>query len=639
MITQSPVTKGKQDWNTLGRGLPSTAFIRDPEVKRFLDAAVQNVRYCLLKVQDIRESPGEPEDITKRTKILKPAVPEAVMISATWDEATSADLVGAVNPHEHETTYVFQYMHVHYDMTTDSYPESDFLTPGYLESEEFDAGDGNVNVDALTTLTSLDTTARYYVRIKAWNEVGTVYSNVLAVDTCKNPEVTVDEAILVSASGVTLSGTVNPHGLETFVHFVYATSPKATGESTAIVNIGSGTSPVDVSATVTGLDHHSQYYFWIVAENTCGLTDCNDNGKEQFCSGGYISEIKSFWTLNLYAPVVENFGASNVTETTARLTGSVNPVGKETTWSFPYGPTHGLATYGLVTVDTILSPTATPSGNAGAGYEAVDLIVDIAGLIPGVQYYCQVIGTNADGTAYSDIQGFTPPLPILGLSGSLNFGQWLTGTTGTATRTVTITNEGGSGSTLNWIASIAMDAPFSGTISMSPSSGALTSGQSENITVTVTKDTVSVGAYTGTFTASAIYCTDVEIPAEVEVFPLYNGQLKVISTYVCEQGGSGGPQTNYATMVNSTGSTLTVGGLYFGINKLTAEEKGLPIGTYVARYQDKVFWNVENTCIDEAGFTSGTGCPAGTMVRHHYEWYPGHPLYAYYTYTVVYGPP
>jgi len=51
----------------LARGMPSTANIQDPEVKRVCDAIKQNLDYLIAKVQDIRV----PDESLPRTDITK----------------------------------------------------------------------------------------------------------------------------------------------------------------------------------------------------------------------------------------------------------------------------------------------------------------------------------------------------------------------------------------------------------------------------------------------------------------------------------------------------------------------------------------------------------------------------------------
>jgi glutamate dehydrogenase/leucine dehydrogenase len=57
----------RNDWNKLARGMPSTANIKDPEIRRVCEAIAQNISYLIKKVQDIRV----PDVTIPRTNVTK----------------------------------------------------------------------------------------------------------------------------------------------------------------------------------------------------------------------------------------------------------------------------------------------------------------------------------------------------------------------------------------------------------------------------------------------------------------------------------------------------------------------------------------------------------------------------------------
>jgi hypothetical protein len=73
-----------------------------------------------------------------------------------------------------------------------------------------------------------------------------------SINQADPPIVTTGEATSVTASSVTLNGTVNPNGVNTTSYFQYGTSV-GYGSTTASTNRGSGTSPVPVSAAIVDL--------------------------------------------------------------------------------------------------------------------------------------------------------------------------------------------------------------------------------------------------------------------------------------------------------------------------------------------------------------------------------------------------
>jgi hypothetical protein len=80
------------------------------------------------------------------------------------------------------------------------------------------------------------------------------------------------EATVVSGTGATLNGVVNPNGLATKYHFQYGTTTSY-GKTTAEVSVGSGTTNLEESEAITGLTKSTTYDFRIVATNSDGTTD------------------------------------------------------------------------------------------------------------------------------------------------------------------------------------------------------------------------------------------------------------------------------------------------------------------------------------------------------------------------------
>jgi hypothetical protein len=87
------------------------------------------------------------------------------------------------------------------------------------------------------------------------------------------------------------------------------------------------------------------------------------------------------------APVVTTGGATQVSQRSAVLNGTVNPQGLSTTYYFQYGPT---TTYGL---------QSSPA-NAGSGTGNVAVHSTITGLTPGTTYHYRLVAQNVGGTTY-----------------------------------------------------------------------------------------------------------------------------------------------------------------------------------------------------------------------------------------------
>lgn len=132
-------------------------------------------------------------------------------------------------------------------------------------------------------------------------------------------------------------------------------------------------------------------------------------------------------------PTVSTGGAGQVTQTSATLTGKVNPNGASTTYWFEYGLTSG---YGAAT-----GPT-----DAGSGTQAKTATASLTGLAPFAKYHYRLVARNEKGTTFGSDRTFTTLKQPLGLSliANPNPATWGTGTTltgqvtgtGNANRTV-----------------------------------------------------------------------------------------------------------------------------------------------------------------------------------------------------------
>jgi hypothetical protein len=96
-------------------------------------------------------------------------------------------------------------------------------------------------------------------------------------------------------------------------------------------------------------------------------------------------------------PVASTEEATDITATTASLTGKVNPDGQATQYWFVYS-TKANATGGFET------PLKTVSGTSQA-----TVTIKIAELIPGTKYYFQLVATSLGGTVKGSIDSFTTP--------------------------------------------------------------------------------------------------------------------------------------------------------------------------------------------------------------------------------------
>ena len=94
-------------------------------------------------------------------------------------------------------------------------------------------------------------------------------------------------------------------------------------------------------------------------------------------------------------PSASTGGARSVTQSSAVLTGTVNPNSAPTTYVFQYGTTRG---YGAAT------PTQGPTA---AVKRSLAVSAGVAGLAPGTTYHYRLVATNASGTKAGGDRTFT----------------------------------------------------------------------------------------------------------------------------------------------------------------------------------------------------------------------------------------
>jgi phosphodiesterase/alkaline phosphatase D-like protein len=101
------------------------------------------------------------------------------------------------------------------------------------------------------------------------------------------------------------------------------------------------------------------------------------------------------------SPTVETGGVTNVTMGSAVLTGTVNPNGAPTGYSFDYGTSSALG-------------AVTPGKRAGHGNKAVAIKQSVGGLTPGTTYYYRLDALSSQGGTSGQIRTFKtagPPPP------------------------------------------------------------------------------------------------------------------------------------------------------------------------------------------------------------------------------------
>ncbi len=324
---------------------------------------------------------GTVEKESSFTTVTDCVQPTIGTLSTSDITVNSVTLKGQVNPNGKSTTVIFEYG------TTTNYGKT------VTASNSPISGTSLTNVNA--SVSGLQSCTKYYFRIKAENCGGTTTSSGESFNIPgMKPETSVEEASIITYNSAILNGFVNPNGNLTTVIFEYGTTTSYGKTVTANTSPINGTDTRYVSASVSGLQSCTKYYFRIKAEN---------------CGGTTTSSNTNFTTSGI-EPTATTLAATNITNNSATLNAQVNANGSPTTVTFecadqflPY------QTY-----------TATPSTVTGTNN--VNVTVNVTGLSPGITYNFYVVAENCAGTTSGDRMSFTPVgYPTNGLISYFNF--------------------------------------------------------------------------------------------------------------------------------------------------------------------------------------------------------------------------
>ncbi len=305
------------------------------------------------------------------TTVAAPPVVGASMVASAITP-TSVRIHGSVDPQHSATNFYVEYG------TTTSYGSATVGEP---------AGDSPADTPVQTALTGLLPGTLYHFRIVADNGTGGPQPG--ADRTFITAPATAAGATAITSQMATLTGVLNPHGVQTSYHFAYGPSP-GMGQSTAGVSAGSGDGELAVSAPVAGLMAGRTYYVQLVATSADGTVRRGAQGSFETVAG----------------PVAVGVGAIDVTTSSATLVGSTDTHGLPGTYRFE-----------VASLDKAFAANSaerpTPAVN---GLQRVT--AGFSGLPEGRGFLGRLVATAEGGaTAYSSQFAFAtaapppPPLP------------------------------------------------------------------------------------------------------------------------------------------------------------------------------------------------------------------------------------
>jgi hypothetical protein len=184
-----------------------------------------------------------------------------------------------------------------------------------------------------------------------------------------------------TSSSATLTATVNPDGVE--LNQGLAGCRFEWGETTApyehtapcdktAAQIGTGSTPVEVHAAISGLQAGKTYHYRIVASNP---NDVNAS----------ITEPSVGLDIAFGPPHLENISALDATATSATMQAQVNSNNLDTHIRLEYGTEAGVY------------PQSTSAFDIGSGGTVQTVPLELSGLLPGTVYHYRVVAENVLG--------------------------------------------------------------------------------------------------------------------------------------------------------------------------------------------------------------------------------------------------
>ena len=333
---------------------------------------------------------------------------------------TSASISGTVNPNGNNTTAWFEYG------TAQSLGN---IIGSQSVNTGSGSGSGNVSLNAF--LSNLQVNTTYYYRVMAQNDYGTTNGNILSFTTNANnpppvqqngsaPSVSTGGTNSVGQTYASVSGTVYPNGDYTNAWFEYG-SNLSLGYTSSHQSAGNGPSQFILNSSFGALQPNTTYYYRAVANNSYGTAR---------------GSIMSFTTQSSYdyyqqqsgsAPSAITGPATSVSQTSASISGTVNPNGNNATAWFEYGTTQILG-------------TTQGQQSVGSSNSSINISTSLPALQQNTVYYYRVVVQNSFGTSQGSIYsfstfggtqsylGFTPEAPFV----STQVGSGISPTSGVA---------------------------------------------------------------------------------------------------------------------------------------------------------------------------------------------------------------
>lgn len=315
-------------------------------------------------------------------------LPKAIAGSAGTISKTSAVLNGTVSADGGPpATCSFEYV------TQDAYEAQRFEGASTAPCAPAGPFTGSTAEAVSVSLPGLAPGTEYRYRLVGENENGELGSDengsapgkVPGFETLPLFNVQTGPATDVTANSATLNGSIDPEGIavtECFFEYgittAYGTSVPC--EAPGPGEIGAGNAPVPVHASVTGLSGSTEYHYRLVS----GTAE----------SGGVKVQGKDVALGTQGLPQILSEAFSGVGQTSATITGSVNPHSSPTTYFVEYVTQEDFEKGEFA--NAVKVPVA--GATIGEGFVGVDVSQVLEGLIPSTPYHFRLSAKNALGS-------------------------------------------------------------------------------------------------------------------------------------------------------------------------------------------------------------------------------------------------
>ncbi|WP_395741348.1 choice-of-anchor tandem repeat GloVer-containing protein [Prosthecobacter sp.] len=208
------------------------------------------------------------------------------------------------------------------------------------------------------------------------------------------------DAAVSSSTSATLTASVVPNLDSASAYFEWGLATNY-GTQSAVQNLPASTSPVDVSASLTGLIPGQIYHYRLVTITA---------------QGTYYSPDQTFATQG--PPIVITGSWTGTAQNGITVDGYINPLGSLTNYWFEYGESTDYDDFTvpqvMESVPITLDPLTEPDGpqNLSSGVATLPVSVTIGeGITPGTEFHIRLVAQNGFGTTYGDDQVITTPSP------------------------------------------------------------------------------------------------------------------------------------------------------------------------------------------------------------------------------------